>query len=162
MVVIKNSMYYRSIYYVLLMRKIKPVFKSTETKVYMLIIAISTLIIAINTNHMFESVSDTIRNSFFQVSSIITTTGFSTTDFDLWPTFSKTIILVLMFCGGCAGSTAGGLKVSRVVLLFKMGARELQKMLHPRSVKTIKIEGKSVDEATLSACSTYFAICERK
>ncbi len=147
-----------NLYYLILIRKFKSVFRSTEMWTYLGIVAFSTIMIITNTRHLFENLSETARHSVFQVASIITTTGYSTTDFDLWPTLSKTILLILMFCGGCAGSTAGGLKVSRVVILFRMMGRELKRMLHPRSVKTIKLEGKSVDEGTLSACGTYFAV----
>ena len=107
---------------------------------------------------MYEKLSDCIRHSFFQVSAIITTTGYMTYDFDLWPNLSKTILLLLMFLGACAGSTGGGLKISRVMLLFKMIGREIKKLVHPRSVSVVKFEGKTVEEKTLSSVSSYFAI----
>ena len=88
----------------------------------------------------------------------MTTTGFATCDFNLWPQFSKGILLTLMFVGACAGSTAGGLKISRVVIMFKMGLREIKRMIHPRSVGSVKFEGKDVDEHTKNSITTYFAV----
>ena len=99
-----------------------------------------------------------LRTGLFQVSSIITTTGYSTADFNTWPQLSKSILFILMFIGGCAGSTAGGLKVSRVQLLFSILKRDLRRLIHPRSVGVIKLEGKRLDEATISGASTYFII----
>lgn len=147
-----------NLYYLILIKKLKSAFSSTEMWTYFGIVAVASALIFTNTRHMFSGLEEALRQSVFQVASILTTTGFATTDFNLWPTFSKTVILILMFCGGCAGSTAGGLKVSRVLLLFKIMGRELKRMLHPRSVKTIKLEGKAVDESTLSACCTYFSL----
>jgi trk system potassium uptake protein TrkH len=116
------------------------------------------VIICANVYHIYGNVADTLRSSAFQVSSIITTTGYSTTDFNLWPGLSKGILLVLMFIGGCAGSTAGGLKVSRFVILLKMIRREIRQMLHPRSVNSIEFEGKNVEKETLSSASVYFIV----
>ena len=94
-----------------------------------------------------------MRNTIFTVSSFITTTGFTTTDFNSWPVLSKTILFLLMFIGGCAGSTAGGLKVSRVIMLYKNVKRELHRVLHPRTVGTVRFEGKRVDENTMNSVS---------
>lgn len=147
-----------NLYYLLLIKRFYSVFKSSELWCYLSIITVSTGIIVINTFNMYEKLSDCIRHSVFQVSSIITTTGYMTYDFDLWPDISKTILLLLMFLGACAGSTGGGLKISRAILLFKMIGREIKKLIHPRSVSVVKFEGKTVDEKTLSSVSTYFAI----
>lgn len=147
-----------NLYYLLLLRKFKPVFKSTELWFYIGTVALSTVIITINVMPLFDGVADALRHSAFQVSSIITTTGFSTTDFNNWPTLSKSILFLLMFMGGCAGSTAGGFKVSRVLILLKTVKRELKKLLHPRSVSALTLEGKRLDENTVSSAGTYLAI----
>ncbi len=146
-----------NIYYLLLIRRFKSVFKSTELWVYLGLAAVSVGIISLNIYPIYHSIADSLRYSYFQVSSIMTTTGFSTTDFDLWPGLSKGILLMLMCIGACAGSTAGGLKVSRVVILFRLILREIKRMLHPRSVSSVKFEGKAVDNQTLNSVSTYFA-----
>ncbi len=151
-----------NIYYIILLRKIKEAFKSAELWIYLSIIAIATALIAYDIFPRYQNISDSIRLSFFQVSSIITTTGYSTSNFDLWPSLSKGIIFVLTFIGGCAGSTAGGFKLSRVILMFKSIGSELKKMLHPRSVTCIKFEGKPVDKKTIDGLGIYlsiYAIC---
>ena len=147
-----------NLYYMILIRKIRDVFKSEELWTYIGIVAAATALIAINISNLYESFWETLRHSLFQVSSIITTTGYATQDFNLWPVFSKTILFMLMFIGGCAGSTAGGFKVSRVVVLFKNIFREIRRLLHPRSVSTVKFEGKQMDEKTVSSVGTYLAI----
>jgi trk system potassium uptake protein TrkH len=147
-----------NIYYLLLIRRFKTAFRSTELWVYLGIIAASVGVIAINIYPQAGSAADSLRLSFFQVSSIITTSGFSTANFDLWPSLSKAVLVLLMCLGACAGSTGGGLKISRVVILFKLILRELKRMLHPRSVTSVKFEGKNVDDQTLSSVATYFAV----
>lgn len=146
-----------NLYYMLLIRKFRMALKSTELWSYLAIVVASVAVICLNIYPMYENFSEVLRQSVFQVSSIITTTGYATTDFNLWPSLSKAILVVLMFIGACAGSTAGGLKVSRVVILFKTIGRELRKLLHPRSVNSVKFEGKSLDNAVVSAVTTYFA-----
>ncbi len=147
-----------NLYYLILIRKIKSVVKSTELWAYLGIIIISITLICINIYSMYDGFSETLRASVFQVASIISTTGYATTDFNLWPVLSKTVLLIIMIVGACAGSTAGGLKVSRAVILVKAVFREFKKMLHPRSVRVVKMEGKSVEENTLSSVTTYFAV----
>ncbi len=147
-----------NLYYLILLKKIKSVLKSSELWVYISIVAVSVLLICINIAPLYESLSETLRNAFFQVSSIMTTTGYATADFNLWPNFSKLILLLLMFIGGCAGSTAGGIKVARVVMLYKIIKTELQRLLHPRSVKVSRFEGKSLDSNTLSSVNSYLAV----
>jgi len=147
-----------NLYYLILLKKFKAAIKSTELWCYLSIVAASIVAITANIYPLINNLSEAIRYSAFQVSSIITTTGYATTDFNLWPHFSKVVLLILMFCGGCAGSTAGGLKISRVVILGKMIRRELKRMLHPRSVNTINFEGKPLDESTIKGVSSYFAI----
>ena len=147
-----------NLYYLLLLRRIRTALKSSELWCYISVVLVSVAIITANIAPIYKNFSTALRNSTFQVASIISTTGFATADFDLWPGLSKAILLLLMFCGACAGSTAGGLKVSRVVMLFKSVTKEIRKMLHPRSIGKVHFDGKSVEDSTLSGVSTYFVI----
>ena len=151
-----------NLYFLILIRRFKAVVSSTELKVYFALVAVSTLVISLNIFSFMasqgNSVGDTIRHSFFQVASIVTTTGYSTIDYSQWPSLAKSIILVLTFVGGCAGSTAGGLKMSRAIIMFKMMGKELRRMLHPRSVSGVKFEGKRLDEITTNNIGVYFSI----
>lgn len=145
-----------NLYYFLLLRRFSNVFKSGELWTYLGIWVAATAIIAVNIYN--GSVEEAIRLSAFQVSSICTTTGFSTADFNSWPVLSKAILFLLMFTGGMAGSTAGGLKTSRIVLLFKTVKREFSRMLHPRSVAVVRFEGKQVSDVTLNSVASYFSL----
>jgi trk system potassium uptake protein TrkH len=107
---------------------------------------------------MYGTVSEAVRTSAFQVCSIVSTTGYATADFNLWPGLSKALLVLLMFVGGCAGSTGGGLKAARVVILIKSIGKELKRLLHPRSVKTVMSEGKRLDDETLNGVTSYFAV----
>ncbi len=147
-----------NLFYLFLMRKFRSVFKSEELWIYISIILVSITLIAFNIYPKYGNISDTVRNSSFQVASVISTTGYATADFNVWPTLSKAILFLLMFIGACAGSTAGGLKVSRVILLFKQIRSNLKQMLHSRSVASIKLEGRKVENSTVSNVTTYFAI----
>lgn len=147
-----------NLYYLLLIKKTKSVFRSEELWTYIGIGIVSTAVIVFNIRDMYSTLGETIRFSSFQVATIITTTGFATTDFNLWPELSKTILLLLMFIGSCAGSTAGGLKISRVILLFKMIRREIKNLIHPRAVSVVRFEGKKIDDPVLKSLSAYFAI----
>lgn len=147
-----------NLYYLMLIRKFKAAVKSTELWFYAGIVLLSTAVITLNILSLCNNFGEALRLSAFQVSSIITTTGYSTTDFNLWPDLSKAILILLMFIGGCAGSTAGGLKVSRVVLLLKMIQREFKRALHPRSVSKVRFEGRTMEESVTSNVSGYFAI----
>ena len=147
-----------NLFYLLILGNIKQVFKSEEAKYYLGIIFIATTLICINIYPIYSSISRMIRDVFFTVSSIITTTGFSTVDFDKWPTFSKTILMFLMFCGACAGSTAGGFKVSRLAILIKKFVREFKKIGHPNKVLNIKLEGKTLDKEMLEGVDSYFIL----
>ncbi|MBE6734751.1 MAG: TrkH family potassium uptake protein [Ruminococcaceae bacterium] len=147
-----------NLFYLIIIGKIKSVLKSTELWCFVTIVAISIGVIAVNIHKMYDSIEEVLRFTTFQVSSIISTTGYATTDFDLWPGLSKAVLMLLMIVGGCAGSTAGGLKVSRVILLIKSVFREFKKLLHPRSVRIVKLEGKRVDEQVLTATASYFVI----
>lgn len=147
-----------NLFYLVLLRRFKAAFKSSELRCYLAIWLASTLVITFNIMQIYESFSDSLRLAAFQTASIMTTTGYATADFNLWPNLSKGILVVLMCIGACAGSTAGGLKMSRVMLLMKMIRRELRHMMHPRSVGVVKFEGKKVDNQTLSSVNAYFAI----
>ena len=147
-----------NLYYLVLIRKFKSAVKNEELLTYAVIVTLSIAAIAFNIRPLYEGVAESIRHSAFQVAAVISTTGFATADFNQWPGMSKTILLLLMFIGGCAGSTAGGFKISRIVMLFKTIKRELQKLLHPRAVATIRLDGKRVDEKTLSSLGSYLAI----
>ena len=147
-----------NIYFLLLARKFRAAAASTELWVYFGLFFAATGAIALNIRSMYSNVSDLIRDSAFQVSSIMTTTGYVTADFDLWPGLSKAVLLTLMLVGACAGSTGGGLKVSRVLILGKAIRREIKKMLHPRSVTVVRLEGKPLDENVVSNTLTYFVI----
>ncbi|MBQ6898643.1 MAG: TrkH family potassium uptake protein [Clostridia bacterium] len=147
-----------NLFYLITLKRIKSVFRSSELWVYVGVAVASCALITFNIYDSCEGLSEALRLSAFQVSSIMTTTGYATADFNLWPGFSKTLLLVLMFMGACAGSTAGGLKVSRVIILVKGMRRELHRLLHPRSVRTLKLEGKRLDEQTLSSANSYLTV----
>ena len=147
-----------NLYYLVLTKKVRSALKSEELWFYLTIVATATVLITVNIYDMYGNTSDALRNSAFQVASLISTTGYATADFNLWPTFSKGILFLLMFMGACAGSTAGGLKLSRVILLFKSVRSNLKHMLHTRSVESIRFEGKKVDNATITNVTSYFAL----
>lgn len=143
-----------NVYYLICKKHLKKAVKSEEFKWYLLIVALSTIGIALNIRHMFPP-ETAFRQAFFNVSSIITTTGFGSVDYNFFPTFSKQILLLLMFIGASAGSTGGGMKVSRIVILFKTAMNEISRFLHPRTVKKVRFEGGIVDHPTLRAINTY-------
>ncbi len=147
-----------NLFYLIILGKVKDVFKSGELWAYLVIVLSAVAVITINILSICADFSEALRLSFFQVTTIISTSGFSTANFDLWPTLSKTVLFVLMFVGGCAGSTAGGFKVSRVVILGKGINRELKRVLHPRNSSVIKFNGKRVDETTVNGVLSYLAI----
>ena len=143
-------------YYLLIYGNIKKALAVEEVRYYFLIIFASILFIFINILHLYDSAFDALTKAAFQVGSIITTTGFSTADFDLWPEASKTIIVFLMFVGACAGSTGGGIKVSRFVIVFKNMIKELNCYIHPKSVKKVKFEGKPIDHDVVRSINVHF------
>lgn len=145
-------------YFFLLMRKIKTAFRNTEVWVYLGIVILSTLIVAANVLSMFPTVYEALHHAFFSVSSIITTTGFATVDFNQWPILSQIILVLLMVIGACAGSTGGGLKVSRIVIVFKAAAHEVHKLLHPRTVKVLTMDGKQIGQETVSGVFGYLVV----
>lgn len=147
-----------SLYYMLLLRKFKAVFKNEELRLYFGIAAGSIVLIAINISRMYNTVYESVHHAAFQVVSIMTTTGYGTVDFEQWPAFSKAILLSLMFIGASAGSTGGGLKVSRVLLLMKSIRRTIRKALHPRRVQPVYMDGCAVSEEVCDNVNAYLAI----
>ena len=145
-----------SIYFFLLRRKFDLVWKNTELRWYVVIILSSVALITLNILPLYPRAYDALHHAAFSVSSVITTTGFGTENFDLWPEFSRVILVFLMLIGACAGSTGGGLKISRLVILVKMVQREVRLLLHPRTVKVMTIDGKAVSNDTVRGVSAYF------
>ena len=146
-----------SCYYLLLLRQVGSVFRDEELRLYIGIAVVTTLLIVLDIRDLYSSLGETVRHAAFQVSSIMTTTGFATTDFDLWPSFSKGLLLMLMVVGACAGSTGGGLKCARVLLLFKSLRRNIRQILNPRKVQVVRNNGKAVDESILANTNAYLA-----
>ena len=145
-------------YFLLLSGKTKDAFHIEEVKHYIGIILASTLIIALNIKGIYGDIFHAIHHAFFQVCSIITTTGFSTADFDLWPELSRTILIILMMIGGCSGSTAGGIKVYRIVLLMKQFRNELSLLKHPREVRLLRMDGGKVKDSVMRSTNVFISI----
>lgn len=145
-----------NVYYLLRIRKPKEAFRCEEARAYLGIVAVSIILIAVNIRHMFPSLLESFHQAAFQVASIITTTGYATADFDQWPEFSKTILVILMFIGACAGSTGGGLKVSRVLIGVKEMGREMRSLFHPQCVKVLRLEGKKLENTILRSVNAFF------
>ncbi len=144
-------------YYLLLLKQFKAVFKDEELRMYLGLVVVSVVVITLDVRHMYGSLSETIRNVAFSVSSIITTTGFATTDFDLWPSLSKTILLTLMMFGACAGSTGGGFKCGRALLIMKNLHRNMRMIINPKRVEVVRNNNQMVDEKVLQNTNTYLA-----
>lgn len=144
-----------NVYYLILLKKFKQSLLMEELRWYLGIIAASIVIIAFNIQHLFSNLGKAFQQSAFQVGSIITTTGFSTTDFNAWPQASRTILVMLMFVGACAGSTGGGIKISRLVILLKTIRKELHQFLHPRSIKKIKLDGKPLEHEVVRNTNVF-------
>ena len=145
-------------YYYFTTKQINKAFKMSEIKVYLAVIAIVTAIICFSVRGLYGSFGEALRHSFFQVATIITTTGFATTDFDLWPSVAKFLLLSLMILGACASSTGGGIKVARFQIMFKSVKREIQSYIHPKTVKKIHVDGKTVDSEIIHSVALYFFI----
>ncbi len=146
-----------SCYYMLAIRQVKNVFRDEELRFYLGMVAGSILLIAWNVRGFYGSIGETFRHAAFQVASIVTTTGFATTDFDLWPSFSRAILLSLMIIGACAGSTGGGFKCGRALLLIKSLRRNVRQILHPRKVQVVRVNGQMVAERVLDNTNAYLA-----
>ncbi len=147
-----------SMYFLMLIGNIKAVFRDEETMTYLGIIAVSTLVIMFNIRGFYSNWGEALKDSAFQVGSIITTSGFATTDFNKWPELSKTILITLMFIGASAGSTGGGLKVSRILILLKSSRLAVKKMIHPQAVKHVRISGKTVNAEIVNGVNIYISV----
>ena len=147
-----------NIYYFILIGKVKEALSNEELKYYLIIVGAAVALIFINISTTYKSMGHALRDIFFTVSSVITTTGFSTADFGKWPVFSQTVLLLLMFFGACAGSTAGGLKISRVVMMAKMFVAEIKQMISPNRVVSIKYEHKPLDSKVKKGVANYFIV----
>lgn len=146
-----------SCYYMLMLRQIRSVFKDEELRLYLGVVFGSTALIVWNLRGFYGTIGETIRHAAFQVASIVTTTGFATTDFDLWPTFSKSILLCLMLIGACAGSTGGGFKCGRALLVLKGLRRSVRQIVHPGRVEVVRVNGRAVEEKVLENTNAYLA-----
>lgn len=146
-----------NMYFLLLIRDVKSVWKNEEVRAYLGIIAAATLVITCNVLTIYKEPLKAFRYSVFQVASIITTTGFATADYNLWPELSKCILLLIMVIGACAGSTGGGVKVSRFLILWKSILKQVKGMLHPKSVNVVKVNGKKISNETLQGVYAYFS-----
>ncbi len=147
-----------NLYYLLIMKQFKRAFKSEELWTYIGIVAVSTIIITLNIMPVVDSLGTALRQAGFQVASIITTSGFGTADLGTWPTLSQFIVVLLMFCGACTGSTGGGLKVGRIMILIKTFIREFRRAVNPRRVKCIKLDGAVIDKEIVTTTSVYFVV----
>ena len=145
-------------YYLISTKKWKPAILMEEIRYYFLIILGAIVMITLNVRHLFPNLLSAFHHTAFQVASIITTTGFSTKDFDLWPSLSKTILVGLMFIGACAGSTGGGFKVSRIVILIKAVRKEIQLLLHPSAIKKVKMDGKAIPHETVRTTNIFLTV----
>ena len=146
-----------SLYFLLLCGKVKQVLKSDELRFFLIIVFASIILISINIWDLYPTGGESIRHAAFQVGSIISTTGFASTDFNLWPEFSRILLVLLMFIGACAGSTGGAIKCSRVLLLGRCIKREIRQVIHPRAVNVVKLDGRVVDESGLRSVHIFFS-----
>jgi len=147
-----------NLYFYIARGDIKSALQSQEMHVFIGIVAIATAIVTLNIRPLYGSLRDSLRLGAFQVSTIISTTGFTTADYDRWPELAKLVLFVLMFLGGCAGSTAGGLKTSRIIILYKTIKAELNRLLRPRRAQALRLEGKPIEDSTVKSVSIFFAI----
>ncbi len=147
-----------AIYFHMLRREKEPILQNEELWTYLAIVAGATLLITLNILPRYDGFFEALRNAFFQVTSIVSTTGFGSADFNVWPLFSKTLLLLLLCLGACAGSTAGGFKLSRVLLLGKSAYRDLEHTIQPRKVAVVRLEGKAVQESTLAQVGVYLSL----
>ena len=144
-----------NVYFLILARKFKNIFKIEEVRTYLIVIVVSVAVITLNIFRTYDSFGGALTDAAFQVASIITTTGFATCDFNLWPSLSKTILVLLMITGACAGSTGGGLKFSRVLILIKAVRQEINSFIHPRSVKAVGMDDRTVDKTVVKSVCVY-------
>lgn len=147
-----------NMYFLLICGKIKEIFKNEELRAYLGIMFTAIIIIAIDIKGMYDTGLQALHAAGFQVSSVMTTTGYTTADFDKWPELSKMIMLIVMCIGGCAGSTGGGLKVARILLILKNANKEIKRLIHPRSVNIIRFDGKRVSNEIAQSTNVYFTV----
>ncbi|MCQ2491111.1 MAG: TrkH family potassium uptake protein [Ruminococcus sp.] len=147
-----------NLYYYMMIKKFALAYKNEEVRVYFGIIAISTAIITLSVMKQYATVPEALRKSFFMVASTITSAGFSTTDTGQWPVFAQTLLLLLMFIGSCGGSTGGGMKVSRILIIVKTGIRELRYIVSPHAVTSVKMDGKPVEKDVVRGATNYFIL----
>lgn len=146
-----------AVYYLLLCRRFKEVLESDELKFFLMVVTGATLLISFSLRDIYDGPLQCLRYAFFQVASIISTTGFATADYCLWPQFSQMILMLLLICGACAGSTGGGVKCSRIVILVRSLRRNIRQIIHPRLVEVVKLDGKVVEEKTISEVNIFLA-----
>jgi trk system potassium uptake protein TrkH len=144
-----------SIYYLILMKKFSAAFGDEEFKLFWAAVFVATAAIAINVRPLYSTLEETIRHSAFTVGTIMSTTGYATTDFDLWPSFAKSVVVLMMFCGACAGSTGGGFKQIRLLLLWRSLRRNLHRSMHPSEVRAIHVNGRAIDEGIIHNTHAY-------
>ena len=147
-----------NLYFLIIIRQFKPVLKNEELRAYVLIAVSAVVLITLNVAKMYSGIGEAFHHATFQVSSIMTSTGFASFDYEQWPAFSKAILFLLMNIGATAGSTGGGLKVSRVLLLAKNIWRTIGKTLHPRKIYTVRLDGRIVDESVCNGVDAYLAV----
>ena len=144
-----------SVYFLVLHRRLKEALKSDELRFFLGVVAAATVVITLDLLPMYQNALESLRYAFFQVASIISTTGFATADYVLWPQLSQLVLVLLMFCGACAGSTGGGVKCSRVLMLLRAIRREIHQIAHPRSVEVVKLDGKVAEESTVHSVLVF-------
>ncbi len=144
-----------NIYFLIIIRKFREILKNSEIKAYFAVITVAVLIIMLNIGGTFTSTGEALKNISFTVASLITTTGFMTVDYDLWPELSRTILILIMFIGGCAGSTSGGIKISRFIILFKSMAKEVKQLIHPNHILKLEVDGRKIEHNVIRATNVY-------
>ena len=147
-----------AMYFLLITGKVKQILKSDELRFFLLMVLFASAAITINIAPSFDRLGDAIRTAIFQVMTVVSTAGFATADFNLWPEFSRMLLVILMLVGACAGSTGGGMKCSRVLVLFRSSAREIRTIIHPRSVSVVRLDGEPLSEQTVRTTQCYFII----
>ena len=147
-----------AMYFLLLTRRFKQVLQSDELRFFLLMVLLASIAITVNIAPSFDRLGDAIRTAVFQVMTVVSTAGFATADFNLWPEFSRMLLVILMLVGACAGSTGGGMKCSRVLVLFRSSAREIRTIIHPRSVSVVRLDGEPLSEQTVRTTQCYFII----
>lgn len=147
-----------NLYYYIIIKKFSLAYKNEEVRIYFGLIICATAVITANIAHLYSSVGGALRHSFFMVASTITSTGFATADITLWPQFSQTLLILMMFVGSCAGSTGGGMKISRIMIIVKTGIKELKYIVNPRAVATVKMDGKPVEKDVVRGATSYFVL----